>query len=57
MMTIPEAAAYLNVSQRTVRKLIGSELVAARVGKSVLITDESLAAFVERLRLVEDVRA
>ena len=47
LLTAQEVADRLNVSLRTVRRLIAEEkLVAVRIGKAVRVTPEALARFI-----------
>jgi excisionase family DNA binding protein len=49
LWTIEQAAAFLNVSVRTVKRLISiRELVARRIGSRVLIPKTSLEAFLRK---------
>jgi excisionase family DNA binding protein len=47
--TVPEAATYLSVSQRTVRRLIATgQLEVCRIGRRVVITRQALKRFIRR---------
>ena len=49
LWTVEQASIYLNVSQRTIHRLIARrELVARRVGDRKLIPRTSIAAFLKR---------
>jgi excisionase family DNA binding protein len=51
LLRIPQVAEGLDVSTRTVRRLIAKgELVACRLGRSVRVHPEDLAAYVNRQR-------
>jgi excisionase family DNA binding protein len=51
LLLIPQVAEGLGVSTRTVRRLIARrELVACRLGRSVRVHPDDLAAYVNRQR-------
>jgi excisionase family DNA binding protein len=48
MLTLRETAERLNVSEKTIRRLVGNgELVAARVGSQLRIDADQLEAWLE----------
>ncbi len=51
MLTVEKTAEQLDVSQKTVRRLIDSgELVAHRIGRNIRIAGDDLRAFVNQRR-------
>jgi len=58
LLTVKQAAAYLNLSTRTLGSLISSgELPVIRVGRSVRFTEEDLRRFIEAHRNASSRRA
>jgi len=47
LLTLPEVAAFLSVSPKTVRRLIGRELPCVRLGRVVRFRQADLLRFVE----------
>ena len=51
LLTIPQTAAYLQVSEKTIRRWIGGrELVAHRIGRQWRISNQDLQVFVRMRR-------
>jgi excisionase family DNA binding protein len=51
MLSVKATAEYLNLSQKSVRRLIGrGELVAHRIGRSLRIAEEDLRIFLMQRR-------
>jgi excisionase family DNA binding protein len=51
LITVKEAAYILSISRRRVYELIGSaQLEVVHIGRSVLIPQDAIAAFVKQLR-------
>lgn len=47
LLTVPEAAAHLRVSRRTLERLIADGRVRpVRIGRRVLVTERELAAYI-----------
>ena len=55
LLTVPEVAKRLRLSQRTVRRLIESgDLVCLRFGRAVRVSEEDLAVYLAKCRQIEN---